>query len=137
MAAAMTMANAIPIASQSARPPRAPIPMLNDEAVSVPAAIMRVMAAAPAPKYTSSPVPSISAQHRLARELIFHPSLYEALQSGQSIRGIFFGSFFAGNGYPPSHTSTSRRIVCSMQVPIPQMMQIATASVDFPIWAQI
>lgn len=47
--AAITIANAIPIASQSARPPRAPIPMLNGVAGVVPWASISVIAAAPAP----------------------------------------------------------------------------------------
>ena len=53
------------MASQSPRPPRAPIPMLNEFGVAVPWLIISVMVAAPAPMKTKKKVPINSARHLL------------------------------------------------------------------------
>ncbi len=73
IAAAIAKPNAIPIASQSPRPPRAPIPMLNAFGGTVPLVIMSVIAAAPAPIKTKKKVPINSARHLFVRFAIYLP----------------------------------------------------------------
>ena len=63
---------AMPIASQSPKPPKAPIPILNRLGNADPLVIIKVMAAAPAPMKTRKNVPMSSATNRFFNEIIIY-----------------------------------------------------------------
>jgi len=67
---AMAMPKASPMASQSARPPSTPIPMLKGVDGVVPEASISVTAAAPAPKKTRMKVPTASATNRFPGDTV-------------------------------------------------------------------
>ena len=114
------MPNEIPMANQSANPPSIPIPILKLVAGFNPFASINVIAAAPAPKYTRSIVPTPSAMLREARDAIIFPPRMQHCSPGRAFVASSLGVFWrAGGNSLPIHplpcglyascTSPSRR----------------------------